>query len=165
MNKIASITVNDEFEKIKKELSRDLQIIQTEYTNSQKKVKLAEQIFQKSKEEYIKLNDQYKKLNDEYNKLVQYKDKCEKYIKELKQQNNNLQQEINIEKNRFKYTVRHKPRQFYRRQRQEDDDEYEDELYYEDDNDNDNDNIEDEETVKSIQPPKKKIKKGISNYI
>ena len=33
MNKIGSVTVNDEFDKIKSELSRDLQIIPTEYTN------------------------------------------------------------------------------------------------------------------------------------
>ena len=74
MNKIGSITVNDEFDKIKSELTRDLQIIQTEYANTQKKLKIAEEIFQKSKQEY-------KKLNDEYNKLIQYKDKCEKYTR------------------------------------------------------------------------------------
>ena len=41
MNKIGSITVNDEFDKIKNELSRDLQIIQTEYSNTQKKIKIS----------------------------------------------------------------------------------------------------------------------------
>ena len=165
MNKIASITVTDKFDKIKNELTRDLQIIQTEYTNSQKKLKLAEEIFQKSKQEY-------KKLNDEYNKLVQYKDKCEKYIQELKQQINNLQQELNTKKNHHvKYSIQHRPRQYYSRQRQEqeeqdeeeeEDNEYEDELYHQDIDENE-EYIDNKNIVKP--PPKKKIKKGISKYI
>ena len=148
MNKISSITVNDEFDKIKNEVSRDIQIIRTEYSNTQKKLKLAEEIFQKSKEEY-------KKLNDEYNKVIEYKDKCEKYIQELKKQNNKLEQELNVEKNRFKYTVQHKPRQYYRRQRQEEQEEEEDEQYKDEiEDDNDNEYIEHENLVR--QPPKKK---------
>ena len=153
MNKITGITVTDEFDKIKKELARDLQIIQTEYSNTQKKLKVAEEIFQKSKQEY-------KKLNDEHSKLIQYKTKCEKYIEELKEQINKLQQELNLERNRFKYSVERRPRQYYRRQRQEEEeeDEYEDELYEDDGNELDVDNIVE-------LPPKKKLKKGISKYI
>ena len=86
MNRFNS--ANEEFNKIKSELINDLKIIQTEYANSQKKLKIAEEILQKTKMEY-------KKLNDEYTKLVDYKNKCEKFIQYLQGENNKSMQKLN----------------------------------------------------------------------
>ena len=86
MNRFNS--ANEEFNKIKDELINDLKIIQTEYANSQKKLKIAEEILQKTKMEY-------KKLNDEYTKLVDYKNKCEKFIQYLQGENNKSMQKLN----------------------------------------------------------------------
>ena len=86
MNRFNS--ANEEFNKIKDELINDLKIIQTEYANSQKKLKIAEEILQKTKMEY-------KKLNDEYTKLVDYKNKCEKFIQYLQGENNKSMQRLN----------------------------------------------------------------------
>ena len=81
-------STNQEFNKIREELVKDLKIIQTEYVNSQKKLKMAEDIIKKTKIEY-------KKLNDEYVKLVDYKDKCEKFIQYLQGENNKSIQKLN----------------------------------------------------------------------
>ena len=80
-------STNEEFNKIKDGLINDIKIIQTEQANSQKKLKLAEEIAQKTKTEY-------KKLNDEYIKLEHYKNKCEKFIQHLQGENSNLTQKL-----------------------------------------------------------------------
>ena len=67
---------------------KDLKIIQTEYVNSEKKLKMAEEIIKKTKMEY-------KKLNDEYIKLVDYKNKCEKFIQYLQDENSKAIQKLN----------------------------------------------------------------------
>ena len=81
-------STNQEFNKIREELVKDLKIIQTEYVNSQKKLKMAEEIIKKTKVEY-------KKLNDKYVKLLDYKDKCEKFIQYLQSENNKSIQKLN----------------------------------------------------------------------
>ena len=87
MNRFNS--ANEEFNELKQELVNDLKTIQAEYVNSQKKLKMAEEIVQKAKVEY-------KTLDDEYTKLVDYKNKCEEFIKYLQNENNKLLQKLNL---------------------------------------------------------------------
>ena len=83
-----TLTTNQEFNKIKNELMKDLKIIQTEYANSEKKLKIAEEVIKKAKIEY-------KKLNDDYIKLIGYKNKCEKFIQYLQDENSKAIQKLN----------------------------------------------------------------------
>ena len=83
-----TLTTNQEFNKIKNELMKDLKIIQTEYANSEKKLKIAEEVIKKAKIEY-------KKLNDDYIKLIGYKNKCEKFIQYLQDENSKVIQKLN----------------------------------------------------------------------
>ena len=168
-------STNEEFNKIKDGLINDIKIIQTEQANSQKKIKLAEEIVQKTKTEY-------KKLNDEYIKLENYKNKCEKYIQHLQGENSNLTQRLSsLQKklqnnNNNKYTrsnyyqLQNKNSEEFESEEEEKEEEeeeqgYENELEQEED-------ITENETHPLITknkpnkpPPKKKIKKGISNFI
>ena len=82
------MNTTQEFNKIRDELMRDLKIIQTEYANSEKKLKMAEEIIKKTK-------DEYKKLNGKNIKLVHYKNKCEKYIQYLQDENSGLVLKLN----------------------------------------------------------------------
>ena len=168
-------STNEEFNKIKDGLINDIKIIQTEQANSQKKIKLAEEIVQKTKTEY-------KKLNDEYIKLENYKNKCEKYIQHLQGENSNLTQRLSsLQKklqnnNNNKYTRSN----YYQLQNknseeleseEEKEEEEEEEQGYENELEQEEDITENEthplitKNKPNKPPPKKKIKKGISNFI
>ena len=153
MSRLSS--TNDEFNKVKEALMNDIKIIQTQNSNSQKKLKIAEEIVEKTKVEY-------KKLNDEYVKLQAYKDKCEKYIKHLQKENTKLQLELNhlyereqSRRNRNYYRLT--PAQQRRQQEQEEEDNFE--------QDDDVDDITEHEPKPPPNKIRKKIKKGISNFI
>ena len=157
------ISTNEEFIKLKDALIKDIKIIQTEQANSQKKIKLAEEIVQKTKVEY-------KKLNDEYIKLESYKNKCEEFIKNLQNENEKLTQQLRQSKqrNRYNYLVRTQNKNT---------EEFESEQEEEEEENNDIELEEEDITVQNKArplitknkpnkpPPKKKIKKGISNFI
>ena len=180
MNRFNS--ANEEFNKIKDELINDLKIIQTEYANSQKKLKIAEEILQKTKMEY-------KKLNDEYTKLVDYKNKCEKFIQHLQGENNKSMQKLNNlhekQQNHNKYkNNRNNLNKYYQLQKKHNEKLEEEEEKQEEEQEEEEleeEELEEEEDItehenhpliikkKANRPPpnkiRKKIKKGISNFI
>ena len=154
-------SINEEFNKIKEGLINDIKIIQAQNTESQKKLKIAEEIVQKTKLEY-------KKLNDEYIKLQKYKVKCENYIKHLQDEVNRVLLKLNKvyeEQKRQQNNNR-----VYRRlrnikldppQEEEEDENIQDEEIEED-------ITESQELITKNKPPPnkiRKIKKGISNFI
>ena len=173
-------STNEEFSKLKEGLINDLKIIKTEYDNSQKKLKVAEEILRKSKIEY-------QKLNDEYTKLIDYKNKCEKFIQYLQDENNKSMQKLNNlyekQQNYNKYgSDENNLNRYYRLQKKdnekikEKEEEEEEEL---EENEEEDEQEEEEEDIteqqpliikkKANRPPpnkiRKKIKKGISNFI
>ena len=167
-------STNDEFKKLKEGLINDVKIMQTQYVNSQKQLKLAEEIIQKTKEEY-------KKLNDKYIKLENYKAKCEKYIKYLQNENSDIQLKLNSlyeqlqeQNNHSKYqNSQNTSNNYYRlRKYKEEEKEEEEEQNEEEQNEEEEEDITEIENKNLITetklnrgPPRKKIKKGISHFI
>ena len=150
---------------------RDLKIIQTEYANSEKKLKMAEEIIKKTK-------DEYKKLNGENIKLVHYKNKCEKYIQYLQDENSGLvlklnslyekQQQQQEQQNYNKYKNTRNNYQLLDQQEEEEEEEQEEEEEKEEEEDITEKPLINKKKTGGRPPPKKirkTIKKGISNFI
>ena len=158
-------STNDEFKKIKAGLMNDIKIMQTQHVNSQKQLKIAEEIVQRTKEEY-------KKLNDDYIKLEKYKNKCEKYIKYLQDENSNIQLKLNSlyeerqqQQTHNKYrNNRNTSNNYYRLKNKEEEEEEEKEEEEEEEVENITESEITEEKPNRA-PPRKKVKKGISNFI
>ena len=160
-------STNEEFNKIKEGLINDIKIIQTQHGDSQKKLKIAEEIVQKTKVEY-------KKLNDEYIKLQKYKEKCENYINYLRDENSKIVLKLNkLYEEQQQSNKKQSNTNNYRRLRnlklnppQEEEEEEEEE-------DSTQEDIEEDITnqhllVKKNKPPPnkiRKVKKGISKFI
>ena len=172
MNRFNS--ANEEFNKLKQELVNDLKVIQTEYVNSQKKLKMTEEIVQKTKVEY-------KRLDDEYTKLVDYKNKCEKFIQYLQNENNKLMQKLNNlygkQENYNKYgyienNVQLQQKKHLEKEQEEEEESEEEEEVEDEEQQQEEDITEKQQPLinkkKVNRPPpnkKRKIKKGISNFI
>ena len=148
-------STSDEFKKIKEGLINDIKIMQTQYINSQKQLKLAEEIVQKTKKEY-------QKLNDEYVKLENYKNKCEKYISYLREENSDIQLKLNKlyeEKQQQRNTFKRANLNNYRWKKKQEEEEEEEENITEDLP------LISEKKQNNPPPRKKPKKKGISNFI
>ena len=152
------ISTNEEFIKLKDALIKDIKIIQTEQANSQKKIKLAEEIVQKTKVEY-------KKLNDEYIKLERYKNKCEEFIRNLQNENEKLTQLLrqSRQRNRYNYLVQTQNKKTEKFESEEEEEEKNSDIELEEEDITENEAHPLNKPNKP--PPKKKIKKGISNFI
>ena len=162
-------STSNEFKKVKEGLMNDIKIMQTQHINSQKQLKIAEEILNKTKEEY-------KKLNNEYVKLENYKNKCEKYITYLRNENSDIQLKLNKlyeerqtqqSRNTFK---RAKSNNYHwnkiREEEQDEENQEQDEEEVEEEEYITEDVPLKSETKQNKPPPKKKLKKkGISNFI
>ena len=151
-------STNDEFKKIKDGLMNDVKIMQTQHANSQKQLKIAEEIVQKTKEDY-------KKLNGEYIKSENYKNKCEKYIKYLQDENTNIQLKLN---NLYEERQQQQTHNKYRNNRNTSNNYYQLKNKEEEGEEEEVENITESEiteTKPNRAPPRKKVKKGISNFI
>ena len=136
----------------------DVKIMQIQHANSQKQLKIAEEIVQKTKEEY-------KKLHGEYIKLENYKNKCEKYIKYLQDENTNIQLKLN---NLYEERQQQQTHNKYRNNRNTSNNYYQLKNKEEEGEEEEVENITESEiteTKPNRAPPRKKVKKGISNFI